>query len=123
MIASEAKYHAKCLVGMYNKVSRVDTRSDSDDADVHLHGIAFAQLVSYMEEFRKEEDTAPVFEFAGLVDLYTTRLKQLGVSVDNRIHSTRLEMRLLASFPDLTAHTEGRDILLTFDQHLGGALR
>ena len=32
-------------------------------------------------------------------------------------------MRLLASFPDLTAHTEGRDKMLTFDQHLGGALR
>ena len=123
MIASEAKYNAKCLVGLSNKVSRVDTRSDSDDADDHLHGIAFAQLVSYMEEFHKEEDTAPVFELVGLVDLYTTRLKQLRVNVDDRIHSTRLKMRLLASFPDLSAHTEGRDILLTFDQHLGGALR
>ena len=120
MIASEAKYHAKCLVGMYNKVSRVDTRSDSDEADDHLQGIAFAQLVSYMEEFRKEEDTAPVFELAGLVGLYTIRLKQQWVSVDNRIHSTKLKMRLLSSFPDLTARTEGRDILLTFDQHLGG---
>ena len=76
-----------------------------------------------MEESRKEEDTAPVFQLAGLVDIYTTRLKQLGVSVDNRIHSTRLKMRLLASFPDLTAHTGGRDILLTFDRHIGGALR
>ena len=122
MRASEPKYHAKCIVCLYNKVSRVDTRSDSDDADDHLQGIAFAQLVSYMEEFRKEEYTAPVFELAGLVDLYTTIIKQLGVSVDNRIHSTRLKMRLLASFPDLTAHTDGRDILLTFDQHLGGAL-
>ena len=93
-------------------VSRVDTRSDSDDADDHIHGIAFAQLVSYMEESRKEEDTAPVFQLAGLVDMYTTRLKQLGVSVDNRIHSTILKMRLLASFPDLTAHTGGRDILV-----------
>ena len=45
---------------LYNKVSRVDTRSDSDNADDHLHGMAFAQLVSYMEEFRTEEDTAPV---------------------------------------------------------------
>ena len=104
-------------------VSRVDTRSDSDDADDHSHGIAFAQLVSYMEESRKEEDTAPVFQLAGLVDMYTTRLKQLGVSVDNRIHSTILKMRLLASIPDLTAHTGGRDILVTFDQHIGGALR
>ena len=49
MLASGAKYHTKCLVGLYNKVSRVDTRIDSDDADDHLHGIAFAQLVSYME--------------------------------------------------------------------------
>ena len=49
MIASDAKYHAKCIVGLYDKVSRGDTRSDSDDADDHLHDIAFAQLVSYMK--------------------------------------------------------------------------
>ncbi|MES9880446.1 MAG: hypothetical protein ABW185_06135, partial [Sedimenticola sp.] len=123
MIALEAKYHAKCIVALYNKASRAATNSDSDAADANLHGIAFAQLVAYMEEFRNEEDTAPVFELAGLVDMYTTRLKQLGARVNARIHSTRLKLRLLTVFPDLTSHTEGRGVLLTFDQHLGGALR
>ena len=94
----------KCLVGLYNKVSRVDTRSDSDDADDHIHGIAFAQAVSYMEEFRKEEDTARVFELAGLVDMYITRVKLLGVRVDNRIHSTIMKMRLLASSLSHSTH-------------------
>ena len=116
MIALEAKYHAKCLVAFYNKASRADTSRDSDRTDAHLHGIAFAQLVAYMEDFRKAEDTAPVFKLTSLVDLNTTRLKQLGASVHNRIHNTRLKIRLLSAFPDLTAHTDGRGILLTFDQ-------
>ena len=38
----------------------------------------------------------------------------------HRIHSARLKIRLL---PDLTAHTKGRGILPTFDQHLGDVLR
>lgn len=43
--------------------------------------------------------------------------------MNNRSHSTRLKTRLLAAFPDMASHTDGRDILLTFDQHLGGAIR
>ena len=77
MIAEEAKYHAKCLVALYNKAARFDTNSDSDGTDGHLHSMAFAQLV-------------PIFELASLVDLYATRLSQLGASVRSRIHSTVL---------------------------------
>ena len=123
MIALEAKYHARCLVMLYNKASRANNCSDSDEADAHLHGIAFAELVEYMEDFRSEDGIAAVFKLADLVGLYKTRLKQLGGNATNRIHSTRLKNRLMTVFPDLTAHTEGRDVLLTFDQHLGGAIR
>lgn len=61
MIALEAKYHAKCLVALYNKASRDDISSGVDETDLHLHGIAFAQLVAYMEDFRKDEDNAPIW--------------------------------------------------------------
>jgi hypothetical protein len=107
MMALEAKYHDTCLVALYNKVSRANTSSESDGPDARLHGIVFAELVAYMEDFRNEEDIAPIFKLADLVGLYTARLKQLGASVLNRVHSTRLKIRLLAAFPDLTAHSEG----------------
>ena len=39
----------------------------------------------------------------------------------NRIHSTRLKIRLLSALPDLTAHVQGREIL-TFEEDIGLAL-
>ena len=40
----------------------------------------------------------------------------------NRIHSTRLKIRLLSALPDLTAHVQGREILVTFKEDIGLAL-
>ena len=53
--------------------------------------------------------------------MYKTRLEQLGVPVDGRIHTSPLKIRLLAVLPDLKAHSQGRDVLLTFD--VGNAIR
>ena len=57
-----------------------------------------------------------------MVSLYKKRLQQLGVTVGNGIHSTRLKIRLLSALPDLTAHVQGREILLTFEEDIGLAL-
>ena len=46
---------------------------------------------------------------ADLVQLYQSRMEQLGVQLDTRVHSTRLKQRLLAQFPDLREHTKGRE--------------
>ena len=43
-----------------------------------LHGIAFAELVAYMEDFRMEGSVAPVFKLADLAHLYELLLEQLG---------------------------------------------
>ena len=61
---------------------------ESDDAD--LHGIAFAELVAYMEDLQMEEGVVPVFKLADLAHLYKLRLEQLGVVIDGRVHSSRL---------------------------------
>lgn len=53
--------------------------------------------------------------------MYKTRVEQLGASVDGRIHTSRLKIRLLAVLPDLKAHSQGRDVLLTFD--VGNAIK
>lgn len=54
MVAIEAKYHVKCLAALYNRVRKLQTPSaDEDCNETSLHGIAFASLVSYLEEFRE----------------------------------------------------------------------
>jgi len=51
------------------------------------------------------------------------KLEQLGVVMDSRVHTTRLKNRLLSEPPDLQAHAEGKDILLSFKKDVGPTLR
>ena len=44
MIAQEAKYHAKCLVSLYNKACEVAT-SDEREVECDYHGIALGGLI------------------------------------------------------------------------------
>ena len=88
-----------------------------------MHGIAFAELVVFLEDMSSDEDSAAVFRLGDLAKLYKDRLEQLGVTVDSRIHSTRLKNRLISELPELRAHSEGRDTLLTFQKNTGPALK
>ena len=55
--------------------------------------------------------------------MYKTRLKQLGADVEGQIHTSRLKEGLLSVLPDLQAHSQGKCIILTFDEDIGSALR
>ena len=70
----------------------------------------------------RDEESVSVFKLSDMVSLYKKTLQQLGVTVGNRIHSTRLKIRLLSALPDLTAHVQGREILFTFKEDIGLAL-
>jgi len=83
--------------------------------------VVFAELVLYIEETRQDEETTPVFRMADLVLLYQSRMEQLGVQLDTRVHSTRLKQRLLTQFSDMRAHTKERDILVSFEEDIGSA--
>lgn len=122
MVALEAKYHAKCLASLYNraaKVSKADFPSGKE-REATLAGIAFAELITYIEDARDEETLAPVFKLVDLTRLYSTRLQQLGV--ETKVHSTRLKQRILGQIPDMQAYPKGRDTLLVFDADIGLAL-
>ena len=121
MIALETKYHWNCLTTLYNKARQATEKQEKEENYSHLHAIAFAELVAYMEDMRDEESVS-VFKRTGIVSLYKKRLQQLGVTVGNRIHSTGLKIRLLSALPDLTAHVQGMEILLTFEEDIGLAL-
>ena len=122
MIAIEAKYHSKCLAALYNKArSAKHVCNESDDS--HLHGIAFAELVAFMEDFRMEQNISPVFKLADLAKLYQTRLEDLGGSTRSRVHTSRLKHRLLSAFPDIRVYMQGRSVMLTFDDDVCAALK
>jgi hypothetical protein len=118
LIAQEAKYHVQCLASLYNR-SR-DTKEQESNADDVNHGIAFAGLVSYIEEMRMDNLVAPVLKLTDLVNLYSDRLEQLGTHV--YVHSTRLKDRILSYFPDMDAHKQGRDTVLVCNEDVGAAL-
>ena len=52
----------------------------------------------------------------------TSRLKQLGVKLDVKVHTTRLKQRLLTHLTDMQAQKKGREILLSFKEDIDTAL-
>ena len=79
----------------YNKARNLD-KSTEDRTDAGNHGVAFAGIVSYIEEIRLDESIAPIFKLSELTKLYTKRLEQLGTTTKVRVHSTKLKYRILS---------------------------
>ena len=95
MVAIEAKYHRNCLRALYNNIRPSALKDEDED---HLHGIAFAELVVFMEDMNADEANAPVFKLSDVANLYKTRLEQVGAMVTNRIHTTRLKDNFFLCF-------------------------
>ena len=123
MIAIEAKYHKSWLTVLYNRARAVASNTSGNDQCNNLDSIALAELVAHMEDCHNETDIAPVFKLSDLAQLYKTRLEQLGIEVDGRVHTSRLKLRLLAVLPNLKATSQGKNIMLSFDDDIGGALK
>jgi len=124
MIATEAKYHDTCMLTLFNRVKAVEKSCATmvSDQSVHNRSLAFAQLVEYINEHKRDSSTKPLFKLADLVQKYRLRLQQLGENVECRINSTRLKERLLAHIPDLKAEMDGNTVWLVFDKDIGTAL-
>ena len=54
----------------------------------------------------------PVFKLTDLANMCSNRLEQLRSDVAGRVHSTRLKEIILAYFPDMEAHKQGREVVL-----------
>ncbi|CAG2195184.1 unnamed protein product [Mytilus edulis] len=121
LVAQEAKYHVKCLIYLYRKASRVanDDESEGGTQSRISHGIALAELVSFIEESRSEDNVAPVFKMSDLSKMYGNRLEKMGAEQEGRVHSTRLKNRLLTYVPDIEAYKQGRENLLAFKDDMG----
>lgn len=64
MVATEATYHRKCLIALYNSY-RKHNCNKMKDKDVHMvEGIALSEVINFVEEniFLSDKDTTPVFK-------------------------------------------------------------
>ena len=109
MVALEAEYHTKCLVDLYNRARKAKAnRCEGTDERERISRFVFAELVLYIEEVRQHDvERAPIFKLSDVAQLYTTRLEQLGIKLDMRLHTTRLKQRLLAEFADIRGQKKG----------------
>ena len=81
MITTEALYHAGCLVALYK--SKMSLKFHHPVNTVwHLHS---------WYEVQNDSATAAVFKLSGFACKYCARLEQMGVTIDGRIHTTRLK--------------------------------
>ena len=109
MVALDAKYHS------YANESQQQCR---------LHGIAFGPIVSYIEELFEDKETncVPSLKLADVGKMYKEKLKDLGADA-GQVNTTRLKDRILSTLPQISAHSQGRDILLVLDQDVGDAIK
>jgi len=99
-VALDAQYHPECLIELYNRTRKVQSTGPQDsDQERATSAVVFAEHALCIEETRQYKETAPVFRLADRVHLYQSRMEQLGVQLDTRVHSTRLKQTMLSQFP------------------------
>ena len=123
MIAQDAMYHRNCLTDLYKKANAVQLDGNYSDSKRQLYGIAFSEVVTYIDEMTiYSPEKKFVFKLSDLNKLYCKRLKELGLDMKGRVHSTRLKNRILSHFPGMKSYADGREVLLAFDANIGEVL-
>ena len=120
MVAIEAAYHRRCLASYYN-IERSNEKSSEPSSEAIVQGIALTQILRYIDE-QREEGRQSIFKLSDLVRLYAATLKDLGVEIEERIHSTHLKNRILATAPYLEARNSGREVFIGFQEDIGDIL-
>ena len=126
MVATEAQYHLKCLIDLYNRYRDFYSAKTTDTRErERVIGIALSEVVYFIEEtitVSKEGDV-PVFRLQELVQMYKEELRSYGLNdIADYVHVTRFKYKILQLVPCLRESKAGKFILLTLDKDLGKAL-
>ena len=123
MIAIEAKYHKKCMTNLSNRhraFLRQSQDCQSGEEDEKNEGIAFVDLISFMESFI--DDGKYVLTLTELHQLHINRLQDFGIKIE--VNRTRLKSRILTHFPGkLQEQSDGKTVLLVFNEEMASILR
>ena len=123
MIVQDAMYHRNCLTDLYKKANTAQLDGNYSGSERQLHDIPFSEVVTYVEEMTMDTpEKKLVFKLSDLNKLYCQRLKELGMEVQGRIHSTRLKNRILSHFPGMNSYADGREVLMVFYADIGEVL-
>lgn len=122
LMAIDAQYHTICLAKLYKRAELARNKNKEKSSDSLLNGLAFAELVSYIESHRESMESRPAFSMKNIKSLYISRIQKFGID-EVQVHTTRLKNRILAAVPDLRSYNEGREVLLAFDQDIGASLK
>lgn len=124
MVALNVKYHINCLAALYNRKRCCSSSKNREQPrEDKLRGLAFAELVSYIDEFFETAETnAPYVKLADLVKLCKSKPEEFEVE-DSVVNSSRLKERIILAYPGISTHSQGRDVLLTLDSAIGEAMR
>ena len=118
MVAQDALYHSDCLCQLYRDASKARIGEDVDHEKRKLHGLAFAKVISFIDEMLLEsEEIIPVFKLADLIKFYTKNLNEVGIT-DHYVHSTRFKKRVMEQYEDMFEETQGKDVILAFRGNL-----
>ena len=124
MIAQDAMYHWNCLTDLNKKANAAQLDGNYSDSKRQLHGIAFSEVVTYIEEMAMyTSEKKFVFKLLDLNKLYCQHLKELGMEVQGRIHSTRLKNRILSHFPGMNFYADRQEVLMAFNANISEVLR
>ena len=93
------------------------------DEEKELHGMVLAELAAFMQQERARLGGNCVFKMAHLAALYKKQFEDLGGVLPERVHSTRLKLRLLAHIDRLTESKRGKTTYLAFDDDLCDAFK
>ena len=119
MIVQDAMFHPLCLLAFYKKAKSVN---DNSGPIVHeekkLHGMVLAELVAFMQHERDRLGGNCVFKMPDLAALYKKRFEDLVGVLPERVHSTRLKLRLPAHIDGLTESRRGKTMYLAFEDDL-----
>ena len=80
-----------------------------------------ASLKMLIERQEGSEEAPGVLTLSELVKFYQCKLKEVGAQ-NGKTNATRLRERVLDAVPDLTAHPEGRQVILASRHDIGGIL-
>lgn len=124
LIAIEAKYHLRCLVGLRNEYRshcNKKIKDESEDTDRKIdESVAFRELIEYIDQCM--EDGNHIFRLSDLSQLYVERLKCLGI--DKSINKTRLKNSLLEHFNGaLQEQNDGKNVILVFGEAISHLLK
>lgn len=91
LIAIDAKYHAKCLVSLYNRARKLKSSTSKSNelqmTTTDLDELAFAEVIAYIDEFLECEELA-VLKLSELAAFYQLKQQELGVH-NVKVNATR----------------------------------